>query len=182
MIESYSDSHPFLLVRLADLFVLLKSSTLAIDLYRKAQGILSSKGIVDSGLDTFIQKYALQVDGEVNETLTKARKSSYYQEWKPTKQHAFPTNLPQLPPESQEVKERWQKLVPEGSIFFETYLKKLAIETNHIESTFLLTEASTQDLVRRGISEGMVNYRPESSLQDSAKIKSILNDTLVSSI
>jgi hypothetical protein len=65
---------------------------------------------------------------------------SYYQKWKPTRQHIFPTNLPQLPLGSQEVKDQWQKLVPGGSIFFEAYLKKLAIETNHIESTFLLTE------------------------------------------
>jgi hypothetical protein len=37
MIDRYSDSHPFLLVRLADLFVLLKSGSLAIDLYRKVR-------------------------------------------------------------------------------------------------------------------------------------------------
>lgn len=42
MIDRYSDSHPFLLVRLADLFVLLKSDTLAIDLYRKVCGFLPS--------------------------------------------------------------------------------------------------------------------------------------------
>lgn len=35
MINRYSDSHPFLLVRLADLFVLLKSGKLASDLYRR---------------------------------------------------------------------------------------------------------------------------------------------------
>jgi hypothetical protein len=38
---------------------------------------------------------------------------------------------------------------------------------------------STQDLIRRGVAEGVVNYLPESSLQDVATIKSILNDTLV---
>jgi hypothetical protein len=37
MIDRYSDSHPYLLVRLADLFVLLKSGTLAIDLYHKVK-------------------------------------------------------------------------------------------------------------------------------------------------
>lgn len=93
MINCYSDSHPFLLVRLADLFVLLKSGTLASDLYRRvspivfvyfnstshhpnqAQGILSSKGVVDSGLDALVRQYALQVDHEVKETLAKARES-----------------------------------------------------------------------------------------------------------
>lgn len=64
----------------------------------------------------------------------------YHQKWKPTKQHPFPTNCPQLPLGAQEVKDRWQELASEGSAFFSAYLKKLAIETNHVESTFLLTE------------------------------------------
>ena len=65
---------------------------------------------------------------------------SYYQKWRPTNQHCFPTNLPQLPLESREVKEQWKALAPEGSTFFNAYLTKLAIETNHVETTFLLTE------------------------------------------
>jgi hypothetical protein len=70
---------------------------------------------------------------------------SYYQKWKPTKEHTFPTSLPQLPLGAQEVKNRWQEFAPQGSTFFDAYLfdaylKKLAIDTNHVESTFLLTE------------------------------------------
>jgi hypothetical protein len=134
-------------------------------------------------LDTLVHEYGLEIDREVDETLAKARESSYYQKWKPTKEHTFPTSLPQLPLGAQEVKNRWQEFAPQGSTFFDAYLfdaylKKLAIDTNHVESTFLLTEGSTQDLIRRGISEGVVNYLPESSLQDAATIKSILNDTL----
>lgn len=37
---------------------------------------------------------------------------------------------------------------------------------------------STQDLFWLGVSEGVVNYLPPSSLQDTDKIKRILNDTL----
>lgn len=66
---------------------------------------------------------------------------SYYQTWKQTKLHVFPTNLPLLPPESRKVKNRWQTLTPKGSNFFDAFLIKLAIETNHIENNFLLTEA-----------------------------------------
>jgi len=83
--------------------------------------------------------------------LARSREISYYQTWKPTKAHTFPTSLPQLPLEAQEVKNRWQELTPKGSGFFDAYLMKLAIETNHVESTFLLTEESTQDLIRRGV-------------------------------
>jgi len=35
MIDRYSDSHPYFLVRLADLYALLKSGTLALGLYEK---------------------------------------------------------------------------------------------------------------------------------------------------
>ncbi|KAF8160046.1 fido domain-containing protein [Crassisporium funariophilum] len=178
MIDRYSDSHPFLLVKLADLFVLLNAGTLAIDLYRKAQGILSTMGIVESGLDVLVEDYGRKIDEQVKKTLDGARQNLYYQTWKTTKVHLFPTSLPQLPLEAQAVKSRWQELTPKGSSFFDAYLKKLAIDTNHIESTFLLTEGSTQDLIRRGFSEGVVNYLPESSLQDPATIKRILNDTL----
>ncbi|KIJ99091.1 hypothetical protein K443DRAFT_680242 [Laccaria amethystina LaAM-08-1] len=53
----------------------------------------------------------------------------------------------------------------------------MAIETNHVESTFLLTQSSTQDLVRRGVSEGVIDYLPQSSLQDPVKIKKFLSET-----
>ena len=41
---------------------------------------------------------------------------------------------------SQEVRDLWKELAPEGSAFCNAYLTKLAIETNHVESTFVLTE------------------------------------------
>ncbi|GLB40248.1 hypothetical protein LshimejAT787_0801190 [Lyophyllum shimeji] len=88
MTDRYSDSHPFLLVRLADLFVLLNAGTLAIALYRKAQGILSTTEIVKSGLDALVEDYGLKIDEQVNATLARARENSYYQTWKQTKVHA----------------------------------------------------------------------------------------------
>jgi hypothetical protein len=36
--------------------------------------------------------------------------------------------------------DQWQKLTSAGSTCFAAYLRKLAIETNHIESIFLLSE------------------------------------------
>jgi hypothetical protein len=113
---------------------------------------------VDSGLDALINTYGPEVDRQVDETLARAQEGntlplwglvlakscrvsgSYYQKWRPTNQHRFPTNLPQLPLESREVKEQWKALAPDGSTFFNAYLTKLAIETNQVETTFLLTE------------------------------------------
>lgn len=87
MIDRYS--HPLSLVRLADLFTLLKADTLAVDLYCKvchflsiyfnltnqdqAQVNLSSSGIVDSGLDAFVTTYGLEVDCKIDQILARAR-------------------------------------------------------------------------------------------------------------
>jgi len=172
------DAHPFFLVRKADLLVLVGGGAIAVNLYNQARSMLSSIGIIDKSLETRSTQYTNQVNEQVNTALVRSQQSSYHQIWKPTREHKFPTNLPYLPPGSQEVKDQWQALTLEGSTFFASYLKKLAIETNHVESTFLLSEGSTQDLIRRGISEGAVNYLPESALKDPVQIRSILNDTL----
>jgi hypothetical protein len=37
MMERYTDSHPFLLVRLAEIFVLLGAGSLAVNLFRKVK-------------------------------------------------------------------------------------------------------------------------------------------------
>ena len=56
------------------------------------------------------------------------------------KDHRFPANIPHPPFGAQDVKDEWQELIWEGSTFFDAYLKKSAIETNHVKSTFLLTQ------------------------------------------
>ncbi|KIM47314.1 hypothetical protein M413DRAFT_272630 [Hebeloma cylindrosporum] len=145
MIDRYS--HPFFMVQLADLFFCSKPTPLPLTYIARPK-----------------RSYRVKASLTVTEILAKSREGPYYQTWKPTKQHAFPTSLPRLPSGSQEVKNQWQALASEGSTFFTAYPQKLAIETNHVESTFLLTEGSTQDLIRRGVSEGIVNYLPESSV------------------
>jgi len=100
----------------------------------------------------------LNLTAKWNETLARAREGnplplwgfvraescrmsgSYYQKWRPTNQHRFPTKLLKIPLESREVKETWKALSPEGSTFFNAYLMKLAIGTKHVEAAFLLTE------------------------------------------
>ena len=42
----------------------------------QAQGILSTMGIIDSGLEALVQEYGPEIDQEVNETLAKARESN----------------------------------------------------------------------------------------------------------
>ncbi|KDR84240.1 hypothetical protein GALMADRAFT_703564 [Galerina marginata CBS 339.88] len=132
MIERYSDppdSQPFFL----------------------AQDILSRKGVFEKQLDTALQALTAEVDKEANDVLAKSRQLTYYQKWKPAKDHKFPTNLPHLPEGSEEILAQWQNLSPKASA---AYLTKLAIESNRIEGAFLLAEESAEDLIRRGITEG----------------------------
>ncbi|KAF8624606.1 hypothetical protein AX17_007099 [Amanita inopinata Kibby_2008] len=179
LIERYSDSQRALaLIGLADLFAGLGSGSLAVSLYRKAQEVLSAANILDTSFDQFIDSWETEVNNQAEESLEKSKQIPFFQTWKPTSNHKFPLVLPQAPPASNQLKYRWQTSIPKGSNLFAAYLKKLAIETNHIESTFLITEGSILDIIRCGVSEAIVNYLPESALQDSAKIKSILNDTL----
>ncbi|KAF9036621.1 fido domain-containing protein [Panaeolus papilionaceus] len=180
MVGRYSDSHPYFLVRLAKLFVYLKWQSLALDLFRKAQHRLSDLGIHDDEFNAFVDKFGAKVDSEVNEKLVKARDSSYYRRWKPTREHIFPTHLPKLPPGSEEIKRKWQELTVQGveSPFFCAYLRKLAIETVVVESVFLLTQESAQDLIGRGFDDGKVICNPDSAMKEVDTIRNILKDTL----
>ncbi|TFK31903.1 hypothetical protein BDQ12DRAFT_68582 [Crucibulum laeve] len=126
MIERYPDVEvlPFLLVRFAEILSSLRSRSLAVDLFRKARSILFSMGIIDKELDGHLQTFAAEP-------------------WKKTREHRFPTNLPYPPDGFQELKNQWQALtadVSTGTSFIDAYMRKLAIETNHVESVFLLTE------------------------------------------
>ncbi|KAG5652382.1 hypothetical protein H0H81_005212 [Sphagnurus paluster] len=179
LIERCSGSQQALaLVRLAELQAGFGSGSVAVGLYRKAQKILAAERILSASFDQFIDEWEARLHDQAKKILEKSKQISFFQPWKPTNQHKFPLVLPQVPPESGQLRARWQASTLESSHLVPAYLRKLAIETNHIESVFLLTETSTQDIIRRGVDEAIVDYLPESELQDPKKIKSILNDTL----
>lgn len=98
--------------------------------------------------------------------------------WKSTKDHRFPLQAPIPPSGHDQVKEEWKQMSLEGSSLFTKYLSQLAIETNHLEGTFLITVGSAQDLIQRGIADGIVDTQPQSCIHDASMIKSILNDIL----
>ena len=128
------------------------------DLTDQDQAHLSSTGIVDSGLEALVNTYGPKVDRQINEILARAPEGntlpvwgfvgavsrrmsgSCYQKWRPTNSRRFPTNQRKIPLGPQKVEDEWKELASEGSMFFHAYLTKLAIETNHVESIFLLTD------------------------------------------
>ncbi len=64
---------------------------------------------------------------------------TFYQAWKPTKSFRFPLDLPQFPDGHDTLLQEWNSLKAMGSEYFAGFFQKLSIETNHLESTFLLT-------------------------------------------
>jgi hypothetical protein len=61
------------------------------------------------------------------------------QPWKPTHQHAFPFEFSTLPPGVAGILNTWRRRFPDGSTLLRGFLSDLAVETNHIENTFLIT-------------------------------------------
>jgi hypothetical protein len=123
----------------------------------------------------------------------------FAQAWRPTKEHKFPYNEPMLPAEASELLSKWTEMKSKGAEFVRRYIRKLAIETNHVESVFLISAEvcimsfirrklqrlmkiflyqSTKDLIRRGFSDGTINIDLKSAIQDPNAIKNILNDTI----
>ncbi|PPQ77165.1 hypothetical protein CVT25_010793 [Psilocybe cyanescens] len=178
LLEKYpEDAHPYLLVRKANLLLLFGGDAIAVALYRKTQAILARLNVVDEELDVFLQTTAERTDRQANAVLEKSDLVNYYQPWRPTKEHIFPTNQPQLPFGARALKDRWVALNKDPA-FYPAYLIKLAVETNHVENTFLLEDKSTQDLIKRGLDEGQIIPHPHSVLSHPENIRSILKDTV----
>ncbi|KAK0190377.1 hypothetical protein F5146DRAFT_551519 [Armillaria mellea] len=167
--------YPFFLAQLGNLHRCMNTQATSITLYRQAQAELAKMGVHDSQFDSWIEARQTELDKNVRTALEISNTDLYYQIWKPTKDHKFPLQAPIPPSGHDQVKEEWEQMSLEGSSSFTKYLSHLAIETNHLEGTFLITAG---DLIRRGIADGVVDTQPQSHIHDASTIKSILNDTL----
>ncbi|KAF8903030.1 fido domain-containing protein [Mucidula mucida] len=168
--------NPWILLRLAAVYQFTDPGTaLAYD--QEAFRQLAALDLYDKDLDEHIQEVEkmFKDDAKVNHDL--GALAPIIQPWKRALEHAVPLTVP-LPSGCEELKRQWHDLFPQGSKLFDAYLSSMAIETNHIESAFLLSIGASQDLIKRGIAEGVVNTRPQSRLHDRSAIKLILNDTL----
>ncbi|KAF8056564.1 hypothetical protein FPV67DRAFT_642296 [Lyophyllum atratum] len=140
--------HPYILVRMAHLYTMSSCLPTALQFYRQAQSKLMENNIADPFLNKVIENIESQAEVRVREILELSSKFPYYQRWVPTRDHKFPLSLPQAPDGHEILRQKWQALETNASSGFSKYLTKLAIETNQVESTFLLTQGSIQDLMR----------------------------------
>ena len=62
----------------------------------------------------------------------------------------------------------------------DSYMRKVAIESNHVEETFRVIPESMADMIRQGIrqGEGKISCYPFSAIHQDSVIREILKDTL----
>ncbi|KAJ6618497.1 hypothetical protein B0H10DRAFT_1241329 [Mycena sp. CBHHK59/15] len=142
--EGILKSHPectemaYVRAQLATSYSLLGAMGSAIELAQEVQAQLSDIGIDDSTFDNLVNKWEETLQEEAVAAAKSDMSATTYQGWKPTKNHIFPSDL-SIPQGHEFLKSRWQSMSNQGSEKFRRLLIVNAIETNHIESTFLIT-------------------------------------------
>ncbi|KAG5335147.1 hypothetical protein C0989_002155 [Termitomyces sp. Mn162] len=160
LLSRYGD-FPYLLVRLAQLRAAMGSPVLSAALFSKVSENKASR------------RLHFVVFSEISAGLVQ-----YHQSWKQTEEHNFPRQIHAPPSGYEQVKEEWSSLVKDNSEFLAKYLRHVAVETNIIEDTFLLTTECLHNIIRDGVSPAIIVTEYDSETHDRDIIKSILNDTL----
>ncbi|KAK7018367.1 fido domain-containing protein [Favolaschia claudopus] len=163
--------------RLATAYNDLGAMGTAIELGQEIQAQLADMDIQDNELDSVVDKWDDQLHVEAVDAAASDLATTTFQSWKATAEHRFPPYLP-MPPGHEDLRKRWQSHFRPASAQYRGFLLASAIETNHIEKTFRITESSAEDLIRHGVVEGRVEVHPASEIADESVIKDILHDTL----
>jgi hypothetical protein len=115
--------------------------------------------------------------------------------WIQSREHNFPLNHPFPPAGHEEIKQAWASLTSQNPDRWRQYLYHTAVDTNHVESTFfisndvsrsyfnwstmsLTSNKSIRDIIRRGIDGAYINPLQKSPLHDPAVIRNIIKDTV----
>jgi len=64
----------------------------------------------------------------------------YFHRWRQSREHRFPLNHPFPPTGHDEIKEAWASLTSQSPDRLRQYLDHTAIDTNHVESTFFISD------------------------------------------
>ncbi|KAH8092529.1 fido domain-containing protein [Cristinia sonorae] len=170
---------PYFTARLGDLFRYMGAESLAVFYYRQAKDDLYELGDDDEVLDNLVLELGMQAYNQAVHDANTARLAGPYSEpWKPTALHEFPSGLP-FPHGHEELLAKWTKSKNSDSVLSERYLRRTAIDSNQLESIFLLTKESSDDLTLSGLGDAIpVHCQPLSSITESPKIKQILKDML----
>ncbi|KZP21287.1 hypothetical protein FIBSPDRAFT_508603 [Athelia psychrophila] len=161
---------PFFLVRVADVRAALNSTATALILYKEAQAQLDR----DPVFDDFVDHLSSQCHADEENHRQTYSQGVFNQPWRGTSHYRFPI-IPWAPDQMDDIKERWA--VMRGKTREQQLLRHITIETNLLESAFSLTSASMRRLIREGFEEHAVELLPESVLNDTSIVVSILRDS-----
>ncbi|KAJ6465684.1 hypothetical protein C8R45DRAFT_490494 [Mycena sanguinolenta] len=135
--EGILKSHPdcvYVKARLAVSYNHLGATGSAIELGQEVQAQLADVDIQDSVFDSIVDEWEATLQAEAAEALAADMSAPTSEPWKPTKDRPFPTHL-LIPSGYEALKSKWQCCEQ----FRSRLLIANAIQTNHIEHTFLLT-------------------------------------------
>ncbi|THH31096.1 hypothetical protein EUX98_g3093 [Antrodiella citrinella] len=170
---------PYFTARLGDLFRYMDAEALAVVYYRKAKDDLYELGDDDEALEGLFLEFGRRAYNQAVDDANTARLAGpYHQPWKTTALHDYPSNLP-YPSGHEQLHSQWSShLMTPHSPVFRKYMRYLAVHSNHLESEFLLTKDSAQDIVENGVDEGAVQCEGSSFVTEPLSIKTILEDML----
>lgn len=117
----------------------------------------------------------------------------FFHRWEQSREHKLPLN--RSPTGHEQVKETWASLTTENPDRWRQYICHTAVDTNHVESTFFISDdvspfrfksskmrltsnKSIRDIVRRGIDAAHIILLTTSPLDDPEVIRQIIKDTV----
>ncbi|PAV19494.1 filamentation induced by cAMP fic [Pyrrhoderma noxium] len=170
---------PFLMVRVGDVRAYLSSPTTALELYNQALDSLKSDNIKDRVFEEFVHQFSSYTTACVEKQWADVQTKIFIQEWRPSKTLKTPEFSPFPPITANQIRDEWARLLGAGNgDAWKKLVTLLSVETNQIEDAFLLTNASTYEIITHGVAQGQVLCMPDSVLKDEEIIRDILKDTI----
>ncbi|KZW03772.1 hypothetical protein EXIGLDRAFT_758097 [Exidia glandulosa HHB12029] len=168
-------SHPFFSAQVGCMLLSLRANSLAIRRWQEAQLQLKDMGIQDSSLDSSLDLLAPEFERVAYAVLTRSKTFTFSQPWRNSSTHEYPSLSSLSLSRYNALRMRWEAST---DAIRQRYMRRLCIETVHIEDVFLLSESSVEELVHRRVTDSVIVAAPQSALHSPEKIKNILTDTL----
>lgn len=160
---------PFFQVRVADVRAAGGSLSTALPLYDEVlHGITGQNG---AAFAQFVSTVRMLAQGDTEQQARSTGSLTFFQRWKPAREHANPFNWPMLPPASADILAAWRT-----SPYQRQYLNYIWIKAHHLEGTFHLVGESADALTHWGFAPHLVRCDARSDLKDPEAIVQALID------
>ncbi|KAH7883162.1 fido domain-containing protein [Phlebopus sp. FC_14] len=160
---------PFFQVRVADVRAAGGSLSTALQLYDEV--LHSIHGPEGSAFAEFVATVRNQAQRDAQKQALKSRSLTFFQPWKPAREHANPFSWPMLPAAAQDILAAWRTSTTQRQ-----YLNYNWIQTIHLDQDCVLLPESVDALTRFGFFPNLVAFAADSELKDpDAVIQTLLD-------